>query len=113
MDSDKKDLRQAAQAFVSRQYVVSGEEDGPPTQKDEVLEIHNFTTEPAKVTVEMGMTVNLGNYESARIAVALVLPCYKEEIEDAYEFGREWVEKRTLSEADAARKFAAGRKNPF
>lgn len=101
------------QAFVSRQFYSSGEPVGAPNQTEVVLEIHSFAVQPATVKVEMGMTINLGNYESAKITVALIQPCYSEEKDAAYEHAKRWVEERTLKEAGEARKFAQGRSLPF
>lgn len=47
------------------------------------LEVRTFATEPAYVRVSSGMTQNMGNYESLRVDVAVTLPCYVEEIDDA------------------------------
>ncbi len=101
------------QAFVSRQFSRSGEPVGKPNQQEEILEVHEFAVTPASVKVEMGMTINLGNYESAKITVALIQPCYSEEKDAAYDYAKRWVEERTLKEAEEARKFAQGRSNPF
>lgn len=97
------------QVKVSRQFVKSGRDVGLAVEQDESLDIHAFATEPAKVTVEMGMTINLGNYESARVAVTLTVPCYLEEHETAYEYARKFVEKRVLQEAEEAKRFAQNR----
>jgi hypothetical protein len=43
------------------------------------------------VTVSGGRTLNLGNYESARIDVAITVPCDPELINAAYDWGSEWV----------------------
>lgn len=98
-----------SQAFINRQFVRSGKDVGPATQTEETLSVHRFVTEPARVTVEMGMTVNLGNYEAARISVSLSVPCYLEEHDNAFEYAKTWVNKRTLDEAAEARQFAANR----
>lgn len=111
-DEDQGEKILAAQLFVTRQFAVSGKDVGDPSQADETLAVRRFVTEPARVSVEMGMTVNLGNYESARITVALVVPCYYEERDAAYDFAKEWVTKRTVEEAKEARRFAQTR-NPF
>lgn len=47
---------------------------------DRIIKIGVFKTEPAKVTVQKGLTINLGNYESARFTVGVELPCYVEEV---------------------------------
>jgi hypothetical protein len=43
------------------------------------------------IEVGGGMTINLGNYESARIDVRLTVPCTKHDLEEAYEFASDWV----------------------
>lgn len=101
------------QLFVSRQFVKDGKDVGLSKSTDELIAVRRFETEPARVTVEMGMTINLGNYEAARISVSLSAPCYFEERDLAFEFSRAWVEKRTLEEAEEARKFAQNRNKAF
>lgn len=51
------------------------------TTEEQPLEVRQFFTEPAKVRAEASRTINLGNYESIRIAVAVEMPCYVEEVE--------------------------------
>lgn len=97
------------QAFVSRQFYSSGKPVGVPNQTDEILEVHQYAVQPANVTVEMGMTINLGDFNSCKIRVALSLPCYSEEKDEAFLHAKEWVEERTLEEAGVAREFAQGR----
>ncbi len=106
---EEKEKNLATQAFVTRQFAKSGKDVGDLRQHDEVLEVHKFVTEPARVFVEMGLTVNLGNYESARITVALSVPCYHEEHNEAFLYARGWVEERAKSEAQEARRFAQSR----
>ena len=77
--------------------------------REEDLGIHVFTTTPAEVGVKMGMTINLGDYNSARISVSLSVPCYREEADDAFEWAKRWVNEKTLEEAEEARKFARSR----
>jgi hypothetical protein len=48
-------------------------------------------TDGMAITVEGGRTINLGNYESARIGVSVTVPCDKDTLNDAYEFATEWV----------------------
>jgi len=48
------------------------------------IEIRPFATDPARVGVKLGRTINLGNYESARIDVSLDIPCYAEEATGIY-----------------------------
>jgi hypothetical protein len=85
----------------------------PPEGEEDIIAVHEFATEPAKVTVEYGLTMNLGDYNSAKLTVSVTVPCYKEEIDDAYEFAQAWAEQRleeTRDVIDASRK---GRANPL
>ena len=52
--------------------------------EDELIAVRGFAVEPAKIKVTLGATLNMGNYESARVDVGIEMPCYREEIEDSY-----------------------------
>jgi hypothetical protein len=97
-----KALEAATQAFVTRQYKLGGVE-GKAEGEEEVIAVHRFVTEPARVQMDLGLTLNLGNYESARVAVSVTIPCYKEEMEAAYAFGSAWVKDRIQKEVDEVR----------
>lgn len=73
-------------------------------ETEEVIEVRKFITEPATVSVDYALTINLGNYESARIGVALTVPCYREEIDQAHVFAKEWAEARVKAEQKEIRK---------
>jgi hypothetical protein len=90
-------------AVVNRQFFNGKDPVGEAETKNEELKVSCFVTEPAKVSVEMGLTVNLGNYESARIGVSVVVPCYREEIDDAYAFAHRWAETRIGEEVKSLR----------
>lgn len=90
-------------AFVQRQYFNGKDPVSDPAVKNEVIKVHRFLTEPSKVSVAMGLTINLGNYESARIDVGIVTPCYREEADAAYDYAHDWVEKRLGSEVQDIR----------
>lgn len=65
---------------------------------DRIIKIGVFKTEPAKVTVQKGLTINLGNYESARFTVGVELPCYVEEVEGLLVDLNKLVEERVKQE---------------
>jgi hypothetical protein len=90
-------------AFVQRQYFEGKKPISDLVVKNEPLTVQRFVTEPARVSVGMGLTLNLGNYESARIDVSLVVPCYCEETEEAYVYARDWVEKKLEAEVQDIR----------
>jgi len=61
-----------------------------------------------RVTVGGERVVNLGNYESARIHVAITLPCTQETLNDAYAHGLDWVSERIAKETKDAQKAKKG-----
>jgi len=75
---------------------------GPVTgsEAEDIIAVHKFETEPARVTVDYALTVNLGNFESAKIGVSVTVPCYAEELSQAYEFAQAWAEERLTHERD-------------
>lgn len=83
-----------SQLFVTKTFGKTAPEEGAP----EIIAVHRFLTEPAQVQVGMGVTLNLGNYESARIDVRLSVPVYREEINEAYDFVKQYVTKRLEQE---------------
>lgn len=71
----------------------------------EVNKVETFSTEPqeiegppAVVEVGIGKTVNLGNYESARVDVKLTVPCTNDSdaIQATYSDALEWVGERCV-----------------
>jgi hypothetical protein len=88
---------------------------GVPETKDEEIAVRTFITNPAMVEIGYGLTLNIGNYESARIDVRISLPCYREETDDAFSFAKKWTEDRIQTEVKAIRQIASGTKSttPF
>jgi hypothetical protein len=70
------------------------------SESEDVIAVHKFATDPAKVAVDYALTINLGNFESAKIGVSVTVPCYVEEINQAYEFAQAWAEERVSKERD-------------
>jgi hypothetical protein len=98
--NESKEVMAPAQVFVTKQYKLDGKE-GEPQAKEEIISIQKFVTEPARVSFALGLTLNLGNYESARIDVGMYVPCYREEAQDAYLFAKKFVMDRLVKEKDA------------
>lgn len=87
---------------------------GAPEAKDETIEVKTFVTQPATVELGYGLTLNIGNYESARVDVKVSVPCYREETDAAYEWAKNWAEARVRQEVQSVRKMAVPQKsNPF
>lgn len=82
MAEDKKGPREqvGGKIFVTRVFGKNGEEEN----EDKDMEVRRFESEPAYVRANYGLTINLGNYESARCDVSVTLPCYMEEIDAAF-----------------------------
>lgn len=66
-------------------------------EREETLEVKGFVTTPAAMRLGRSLTVNLGNFESARSNVEVLVPCYREELVDAAEFARA-LAKATMDE---------------
>lgn len=60
---------------------------------------------PAVVSVSMGVTMNIGNYNSVKISVALSLPCVPDpsEIDETYAAVRDWVQDQVGSLSESVR----------
>lgn len=87
----------AGRVFVNRTLF------GVTETETEQLAVQKFVTNPAYVKVALGMTVNLGDFESARMDVSLSVPCYQEEVTQVYPKVQKWVEDRVSAEVDAIR----------
>ena len=88
----------SVEAFINR--MKRGQKE---VAESEEISVHEFETEPATVVVDHGLTINLGNYESARLSVAIRVPCYAEEVDAAYAWAKDWVESRIREEVDKIR----------
>lgn len=86
----KKELKQAV-ATVTKQH-----KDGSSSETHEVVKEQIFDGPAANVGVSIGLTRNLGNYESVKITVSLFMPCnpVEEEINSTYDEVKGWVDTR-------------------
>lgn len=77
--------REEGKVTVNRQYregkIITKEED-----EEEVIDVFNYQQPVAHVSVSYAKTINLGNYESIKLQVGVTVPCYVEEIDDAFEY---------------------------
>lgn len=93
---------EAAVAFIDGRFLHKGKEyDSKATE--EVVHVHDFDGPVARIRRGYGLTMNLGNYESARFDVVLELPCHVEDIDAADDFAKAWVEKRCEAEVAEVR----------
>lgn len=61
---------------------------------------------PATVGVTMGLTINMGNYEFAKIDVTCSIPCYREEMNEAHLWASKFAEERLQKEVGEIRALA-------
>jgi hypothetical protein len=78
---------------VTKEKATKGVTHPSDIQESAILHPGVFT-DGTKVTVEGGRTLNLGNYESARIGVTITVPCDKGSIEESYQWATDWVSKK-------------------
>ena len=65
---------------------------------DKMIRVGIFQTATTKVSISKGLTINLGNFESARVTVGLDIPCYVEEAKEIEEVVNKMVEDRIQAE---------------
>lgn len=104
-----KTQKTSGQAVKSRLWVTRHYPDGTEISDERDLEVQTFESEPAYVRVAMGLTINTGNYNSARLDAGLTLPTYVEEIPGAYAKAWEIVEAEVKQQSDDLRKGQKGR----
>lgn len=81
---------------------------GTTAEKVEKQNVKVFVTEPAYVVVRTGRTINMGNYESARVDVEFHVPCYKEEMLSVYREAMEATKKLLSAEVDSVEEEVKG-----
>lgn len=96
---EKSEKAENSTVYVTRTIGTKGHVSSSAESED-IIAVHKFTTEPAKVMVDYALTINLGNFESAKIGVSVTVPCYVEEVDRAYEFAQAWAEERLTKERD-------------
>lgn len=67
---------------------------GVVNQEEEVIDVREFKTTPAMVKVGMHRVVNLGDYNSLKVEVAVEIPCYAEEVTSVMSKATQFCEKR-------------------
>lgn len=77
-------------AILEVRKTVFGQEE----VSQERVRIRPFVSAHASISVKAGFTKNLGNYESMRVDVMATMPCYPEEVDDAYDQVKDWVDAR-------------------
>lgn len=86
-------------AFVNKQLFQNGKPRDEGAATEETLEPREFKGQPSEIFAEFALTMNLGNYESAKVTVGLRVPCSAEDKDADYETIRNWVTERVRKEA--------------
>lgn len=68
--------------------------------KVEKIKVRPFVTEPAYVHVKFGAWINTGDFSGVKADVGVTLPCYKEEIVDAFEQASKMADERLDQEIE-------------
>lgn len=73
--------------------------DGTSTTEEEVKGDVLVNEPHATVGVSVGVTKNLGNYESVKVTVSVFIPCAvdADEINETYEQAKEWVDEKVAA----------------
>lgn len=86
---------------VSSQFYSSGK---LITEKSDelVVPINPFPKDAplAQVNYQSGLTINLGNYNSAKISVSITLPTTLDQINDCYKAAQEFVDTKVSEESE-------------
>lgn len=95
-------IAKASIVSVGRTVSVDGKKAADPEDDavEEQIAVHRFVTTPMTIKVGVGLSINLGNFEFAKLSVEMTIPCYKEEAEEAYAFAQSWVEQKVTTERD-------------
>lgn len=91
MAGDENLVSAAKTATVTKQFP-----DGTMTETEEHLGMVHSAEAPAYVTVSMGLTKNMGDYNSLKFNVGITIPCAPtpEEIDQTYAEAKGWVEDK-------------------
>jgi len=96
-----------AKVYLERNVVVGEEE------SEELIEVRRFETEPAEVGVNLGRTINMGDFNSVRIDVSVKIPCYAEEKDEVFQHLLTWAADRVNKEVDYVMATKAKKKGLF
>ena len=77
----KRKRKTAVEAESKIQITVKSPFADPETQ-EQVIETHQFQTDPAYIRVGYGRTISTADYETLKVDVSVSVPCYPEQVED-------------------------------
>lgn len=75
--------------------VISEDTETKQVEVPEEIQTSNVNATPGcEVGVDMSYTENLGNYRSARVGVSLKVTVAHEDIDEAFDYAKAWVDQR-------------------
>ena len=81
--------------YQGKAWVMVKHPDGSETTGQEAVDKPKvFAGPPCTVSVSAQFTKNMGNYQSCRLGVEISVPCAHTEIDQVYEFAKDWVDNR-------------------
>ena len=87
--SKKTEIKQA-KATTTKTHSDGSEEH----EEEAVGEPMAFDEPPCNVGITAGMTIPTVPFGNVKFSVSLFVPCAHEEIDEAYEFTKDWVDER-------------------
>jgi len=109
MSKENGPHEEATVARIDNRYVYR-KGTGREVHSDEVVAVAVFDGPVARVRRGYGLTLNIGDYESARVDVSIEVPCYPEDVEAADDWASNFVEKRIEDEVAGVREYASNKK---
>lgn len=94
---------------VQRQFRRAGKTVGPAEIEVETITVEGFHVPPAEVEIRKSLTLNMGNYESAHVFIGIRVPCYREEVQDAYAYADEFVNTKLTEQREGIQAWATKR----
>lgn len=82
-------VAKAPKASVNKAY-----KDGSVVDEEILMEPKMVPLNPAVVSVNIGVTRNLGNYESVKFSVQLSMPCDPSDVDSTFNEAKGWVDSR-------------------
>lgn len=89
---------------VTRTYKEGGVVSKEDSSED-TIEVRMFEGATATIGHNARMTISLPNYESVQVGVHCSVPCYIEEMNDAYLVAKAFVDKKLNEEVDSIREY--------
>ena len=91
-----KITKPSGKAVIEKALSKKGTKVSEETTQEDVAPAESEPVEgsPCVVNVGLSFTQNLGDYNSLKMSVSLAMPCKHAEIDEVYDYVKEWVETK-------------------